>query len=116
MQTNLLKLTVLAFVSVAGFAVQSPAADVLGYTDPPMLPSGKWHVHDPNRPLPPVVTPGATFSDGAPPPSDAIVLFDGHDLSHWESDKGAPQWKVQDGYVEVAPHTGYIHTKETFGD
>ena len=116
MRKDLIKLAVLAFTSWAGFVVQAPASDVLGYTDTPMLPSGKWHVHDPKRPAPPVVTPAATFSDGAPPPSDAIVLFNGRDLSHWTCEKGPVQWKVHDGYVEVAPHSGDILTKETFGD
>jgi hypothetical protein len=89
----------------------------IGYTDTPMLPSGKWHVHDPARPRPPVVTPGATFSDGAAAPSDAIVLFDGHDLSQWLGDHGQPApWVVRDGYMQVVPHSGYIHTKEEFGD
>jgi len=37
----------------AGFLL---AAD--GYKDTPMQPNGKWHVHDPDRPQPPVVTPG----------------------------------------------------------
>lgn len=82
-----------------------------------MLPSGKWHVHDPDRTKPPVVTPAATFSDGAGAPSDATVLFDGKDLSQWLSDKnGDPKWKVEDGYMEVTPHSGYIHTKEKYGD
>ncbi|MFY7877656.1 MAG: family 16 glycoside hydrolase, partial [Pirellula sp.] len=40
---------------------------------------------------PAVVTPGKT-NDAAP--SDAIVLFDGKDLSHW---KGAGAWKIEDG-------------------
>jgi hypothetical protein len=97
-------------------APPAPQHTGLGYTDTPMLPSGKWHVHDPARPIPPVVTPGATFSDAAPPPSDAIVLFDGQDLSHWLGDKGKPQWRVQDGYMEIVPHSGYIHTREQFGD
>jgi hypothetical protein len=87
-----------------------------GYTDTPMLPSGRWHVHDPNRPVPEVVAPGSSFSDGARPPSDAIVLFDGHDLSKWEGEKGGPKWKVKDGYVEIVPHSGFIHTKQDFGD
>jgi hypothetical protein len=79
----------------------------LGFTDTPMLPGLPWHVHDPARPHPPVVTPGARVGDA---PSDAIVLFDGKDLSHWTGD-----WKVRDGYVEVAGKEG-IATKEKFGD
>jgi hypothetical protein len=105
----------------AGFAlvtIQAAAEPpVLGYTDTPMLPSGKWHVHDPDRPRPQVVTSGATFSHGAPPPSDAIVLFDGTDLSKWEDENGAaPQWVLHEDYMEVKTNTGYIHTKEKFGD
>jgi 3-keto-disaccharide hydrolase len=63
---------------------------------------------------PPIVTPGAT--PGAPP-SDAIVLFDGKDLSQWVSDKGnAPApWKVADGILTVEPGSGGIHTKDGFG-
>jgi hypothetical protein len=63
---------------------------------------------------PPIVTPGAT--PGAPP-SDAIVLFDGKDLSQWVSDKGnAPApWRVADGVLIVAPGSGGIHTKDGFG-
>jgi len=63
---------------------------------------------------PPIITPGAT--PGAPP-SDAIVLFDGKDLSQWVSDKGggpAP-WKVADGVLTVAPGSGGIHTRDGFG-
>jgi hypothetical protein len=125
MQKHLLYLAALACTILAGCASQAPAAKQpakhdahapLGYTDTPMLPSGKWHVHDPDRPAPAVIAPGASFSDGARPPADAIVLFDGHDLSQWRGDKGEPKWKVRDGYMEVAPHTGYIHTKEEFGD
>ncbi len=123
MRKNLLNLTILTVVGLAGCASQPPAADKpgkpapVGYTDTPMLPSGKWHVHDPDRTVPPVVTPGATFSDGASPPADAIVLFDCHNFSHWAStNNDTPKWKIKDGYMEVAPHTGYIHTKEEFGD
>jgi hypothetical protein len=59
---------------------------------------------------PRVVTPGA---NGAPP-SDAIVLFDGRDLSAWKSDTGAaPGWKVENGHAQVSG--GGIMTKEEFG-
>jgi len=63
---------------------------------------------------PPVVTPGRTNAD---PPSDAIVLFDGKDLSRWQGQNGAPaRWTIRDGYVEVAPGAGEITTRDAFGD
>ena len=50
------------------------------------------------------------------PPSDAIVLFDGKDLSQWLDDKNGPaRWEVKDGMATVN-HTGYIHTKQPFAD
>ena len=64
------------------------------------------------RPRPPVVTPGATV--GAPP-SDAIILFDGKDLSKWAG-KGStePKWPIRDGYVESGG-VGSITTRDRFG-
>ena len=65
------------------------------------------------QPVPPVVTPGKV--DGAPP-SDAVVLFDGHDLDQWVStrDKGPARWKVEGGVVTVAKLAGNIETKKSF--
>jgi hypothetical protein len=67
------------------------------------------------EPLPKVVTPGST---DAAPPSDAIVLFDGKDLSEWVSAQdGSPaKWIVADGILTVnkAPGVGNIQTKRTF--
>jgi len=83
----------------------------LGYDDTPILPGLPFHVHDPKRPHPPVVTPAAQLG-GAP--SDAIMLFDGKDLSQWQSTKGS--WKVASGYFEVTPGAGDIATKQKFGD
>ena len=38
---------------------QQPAADLdLGFSDTPILPGQKWHVHDWARPYPPVIGPG----------------------------------------------------------
>src|SRR6266566_285979 len=89
----------------------------LGYDDTPFLPDGKWRVHDVSRPRPKVITPGTENSQA---PSDAIVLFDGTDLSKWETYlKGKlveNKWKVENGYMEVVPATGSIQTKEKFGD
>jgi len=69
---------------------------------------------DLERPQPTVVTPGAT-NDQAP--SEAVVLFDGKDLSQWRAnDGGEPSWKVADGYMEVVPQSGHIVTRQHFGD
>jgi hypothetical protein len=89
-----------------------------GYTDTPKQPNGKWHVHDPARPQPPVVTPGKQFSQQANAPSDAVVLFDGKDLSKWVAANGGGEakWKVENGYMEVVPKTGVLRTKDEFGD
>ena len=67
------------------------------------------------EPIPRKVTPGNVNSA---PPSDAIVLFDGKNLSEWISrnNKGAAQWTVSDGIMTVKPGTGDIITKQEFGD
>lgn len=109
-----------AWLACAGALVLTSvqAADSpVGYTDTPIIPGQKWRVHDPDRPQPRIVTPAATFSHNAGAPSDAIVLFDGKDLSRWQDGRGGPaKWKVQDGYLEVLPKTGNIRTKDEFED
>jgi len=89
---------------------------VAGFQDTPLQPDGQWHVHDPARPQPPVVTPGASFSDNAAPPSDAIVLFDGKDLAQWRDKRtgGPVAWTVADGVATSAK--GDIVTTNQFGD
>jgi hypothetical protein len=57
---------------------------------------------------PKVIESGAQPGD---PPSDAIILFDGKDLSKWE---GAEKWEIKDGYA--IPHGHDIKTKDEFGD
>jgi hypothetical protein len=100
-------------IFASAFSVLSFAALCNAQVDP------KWEIHDRNRPNPPVVTPSTSSTQESPgkPPSDAIVLFDGKDPSHWIHKDGSPsKWTVADGYMEVAPKTGEIHTKEPFGD
>ena len=65
------------------------------------------------EPVPPIVTPGATDSA---PPSDAIVLFDGHNLDQWvaTNDHAAARWKVADGVITVDKSAGNIETKQSF--
>ena len=108
------------FASLAFAQQKKNRTSPTGYTDTPVLPGQKWKVHDIDRPRPKMVTPGAQTGN---PPSDAIVLFEGKDLSHWLEDggkdklKAAPAtWKVENGYAEVVSGGGSIYTKETFGD
>ena len=67
-------------------------------------------------PEPKIVTPGPAVA--APPPSDAIILFDGTSLGEWVSVKdGSPaQWTVADGAFTVRKGTGNIETKRRFTD
>src|SRR5439155_6621602 len=52
------------------------------------------------KPVPKVVTPGATCGAA---PSDAIILFDGKNLDQWVSaqDKSPAQWIVSNGVLTV---------------
>lgn len=65
-------------------------------------------------PKPPKVNPGTNPGDA---PSDAIILFDGKNVSEWISSKGGvPEWEVKDGALTVVKGKGNIRTKKTFGD
>ena len=68
-----------------------------------------------SEPVPKVVTPGVSNSQ---PPSDAIVLFNGKDLSEWVSnrDKTPAKWTVSDGVMTVskAQGAGNIETTRSF--
>ena len=109
-------LPALFLLASLGISTQTPvAAGVEGFTNTPIVPGTTWHTHDPARPQPHVVTPGATSNLNAPAPSDAMVLFNGKDFSKWAGEKGDVQWKIQDDYMETTK-TGRIHTKDEFGD
>src|SRR5215212_11817781 len=106
MKRSILIQTLCCAAAISAIGLRTFAAE--GYTDTPMQPNGKWHVHDPNRPHPPVVTPGKHFSEMAEPPSDAVVLFNGKDFSKWIGSKdakknpsGEVKWKLEDDYMET---------------
>ena len=90
------------------------------------------------EPVPPKVTPG--IFPGSPP-SDAIILFDGKDLSQWRKplvgyggsmaeveevakkraalkdyEEKDADWEIKDGALIVAPGKGHIETRKAFGD
>jgi hypothetical protein len=82
-------------------------------------PDPNWLDHDRARPLPPVVTPPApsTPDKAGSAPSDAVVLFDGKDLTQWVSIDGTPtKWIARDGYMECVKGSGYVRTLQNFGD
>ena len=89
------------------------AAQQTGTTYPeqePMTPgmSEYW------TPQPKIVVPGNYAAQSAP--DDAIILFDGKDLSKWESVRGGEAgWTVHDGVFTVNKRGGDIRTKESFG-
>ncbi|MGE5568388.1 MAG: DUF1080 domain-containing protein [Rhodospirillales bacterium] len=82
-----------------------------GYRDTAVQPWSGYRVHDPDRPAPKKVVPGDFSTQDRPgrPPSDAIVLFDGKDLSKWKPNT----WKVENGYVEAG--AGQLETIDEFG-
>ena len=63
----------------------------VGYDDTPFIPDSKWRVHDSRRPQPRIITPG----EAGQPPSDAVVLFDGTDLSKWSGSDGDCQLHIE---------------------
>lgn len=114
MKTSLLFTLAATTLPAAAFAADAP----LGYQDTPVIPGTQWHVHDGERPQPKLVTPGtpSTHEKAGTAPSDATLLFDGTDLSKWrKADGSAAEWKVENGYAEVAAKTGDIFTREEFG-
>ncbi len=98
---RLIRFVNFAFLFAAVLAITSHAgvlqlfADMVEYIAPIV-----W-------PQPPVIQPGTAGG----PPSDAIVLFDGKDMSAF---KDGQDWKVEDGCAIAAGHN--IDTKQAFGD
>jgi hypothetical protein len=82
------------------------------------LTQNPWPVHATDRPRPPVVTP-APAGPPVAPPADAILLFNGTSLGEWRAeDSSAAKWILRPAgrYVEVAPGTGSLVSRKSFGD
>ncbi len=98
------KHTVKALKNTCGILAILVATAVLPISTPlakEYLPGIEW-------PEPVIVTPGEGNSQ---PPSDAVVLFDGKDLSQWEN---GDAWPVAEGIAFSGK--GYIISKPKFGD
>lgn len=100
-----------------------PKLPKIGSTGTGAIADTPWHVHDVYRPRPTKITPGKvdlSQGQGTTAPSDAIVLFDGTDLSQWCHMQGGdqmfkPRWKIENGYMEVTGGTGSLYTIDSFG-
>ncbi len=88
-------------------------APAMAQPTPSPTPGAKPEDTEQWKPVPPIVTPGPT---DAAPPSDAIVLFGGKDLSEWvqAKDHAPAQWEVKDGVIVVSKTAGNIETKRSF--
>jgi len=94
----------------AGMAMAKDSSGVFGYKDTPKLPWCGFLMHDPDRPLPPIVQVGAA-GPSLQPPSDALILFNGKDLSAWQP---SSTWKIDDG--QIVAGEGKLITRDSFGD
>jgi len=112
---SLLVLGLAAYLAAdQGFAIDlvkaKDGSGVYGYNDTPVLSWCGFRVHDPDRPAPKRVSPGPAGAP-APAPADALVLFDGKDLSQWN----ATDWKLVDGCLEAVGGSNLV-TKHQFGN
>jgi len=93
-------------ILLLSFAILLFTIQCLGQDEPDPAETEVW------EPEPGIVTPG----NGTNPPSDAIVLFDGSDLSQWTDDKGnESKWIVKDNAVTINPETGKLVSRQQFG-
>jgi hypothetical protein len=106
------------FIPLVLFAAASMAAEP--NKEKPFTPGGVYRQGDMQRPRPKVVTPPSHLNGTAP--SDAIVLFDGKNLSSFKRQprrddtdtSDLPKWKVEAGYMEVVPKSGTLDTRDEF--
>jgi hypothetical protein len=118
MRTVLICVVVCVLAILAGCATTEQATqkgEIRQYVD---TDTGRWLIHDMNRPAPAVVSPGTTSTArrAGTAPSDAVVLFDGTGLSEWTDSKGGrTKWIMGEGYMECVKGSGYIQSKREFG-
>jgi len=102
-------LLMLASASAADPVHARDGSGVYGYKDTPKLPWCDYLVHDCDRPAPKRITVGKAGLP-QPAPSDAMILFDGRDLSAWEPS----DWRLVDGCLEAVGGSS-LRSKASFG-
>jgi hypothetical protein len=117
-RTSTLALALAVAVMPSALAAQTPppAPAPAPAAAPPAQPAGDPKLTEVWEPVPKVVTPPPAPATPTPGPSDAIVLFDGKDLSEWVNvkDQAPATWLVQDGVITVHKPSGNIETKRKF--
>ncbi len=102
--------TALASAEVPAKNERQPGQErIRGSVNTPLQPQSKWHIHDPNRPQPPVAEPQYD-GNPVPPPKGAKVLFDGSSLDTWQN----KNWQIKDGVLISGK--GAQKSVEGFGD
>jgi hypothetical protein len=103
------------FIGLLGAARAADEYSVLNpHPDLTLTADGKWKINDMSRPKPPLVKPlpEAELAARSKAPADAIILFDGGDLSKWHPSR----YKVEDGIIKMIARGGcLIETNEAFG-
>ncbi|MEI8291505.1 MAG: DUF1080 domain-containing protein [Verrucomicrobiota bacterium] len=113
----------LGLAILASGTIQAANTGKAFYGDPPDD-RHPWAIHDRNRPQPPRVEPkpASELAAKSKAPAGAVILFDGTEaaLAQWEADKKdvhePTKWIVRDGAMECVPKSGYVRTKQEFGD
>ena len=103
----------LLFTAVYAFGqVQPTTKPATKYPEPEKMTPGMTEIWDPEVKI---IQPGITNSDA---PSDAIVLFNGSDISaEWTDMQGNPsKWIVKDGALVSVRGAGYIKSKRKFAN
>lgn len=78
---------------------------------------GKDAARDPKKTEAWTPVPATVATPPGAAPSDAIVLFDGKEVSAWESEQGGRvPWEVADGALTVVPGSKGIRTRQRFCD
>lgn len=102
-------MAILAALLAANLMTDAVTPSQLGLTKNPHITGQKWRVHDMDRPQPKAVQTAA-LGEPSPPPSDAIVLFNGDNLEQFVNQS----LRIEDGAMIIGK--GGQQTIDSYGD